>query len=69
MLKAIKAAAPSYGVFSGALLNTYSEEPTANDQAWKDAIAPLGHIPDGDRAVGAAVPDARHEGRADPRRR
>ena len=42
--KAIKSAAPSYGVFSGALLNTYSDE-HANDQAWKDAIAPLGHIP------------------------
>jgi acetyl esterase/lipase len=44
MLKAIKAAAPSYGVFGGALLNPYSEE-HATDPAWKDAIAPLGHIP------------------------
>ena len=44
MLKAIKGAAPSYGVFSGALLNPYSEE-HATDQAWKDAIAPLAHIP------------------------
>jgi acetyl esterase len=44
MGKAIKAAAPSYGVFGGALLNPYSEE-HANDQAWKDAIAPLAHIP------------------------
>jgi acetyl esterase len=44
MLKAIKAAAPSYGVFGGALLNTYSDA-HANDQAWKDAIAPLNHIP------------------------
>jgi acetyl esterase/lipase len=44
MLKAIKAAAPSYGVFGGQLLNPYSEEHT-NDQAWKDAIAPLAHIP------------------------
>jgi acetyl esterase/lipase len=44
MLKAIKAAAPSYGVFGGNLLNPYSEE-HANDQAWKDAIAPLSHIP------------------------
>jgi len=44
MLKAIKAAAPSYGVFGGQLLNPYSEE-HANDQAWKDAIAPLSHIP------------------------
>jgi acetyl esterase/lipase len=44
MLKAIKAAAPSYGVFGGNLLNPYSEE-HATDQAWKDAIAPLSHIP------------------------
>ena len=41
---AIKAAAPSYGVFSGSLLNTYSDNP-AVDQSWKDAIAPLVHIP------------------------
>src|SRR3954471_12508004 len=41
MLKAIKAAAPSYGVFSAALLNTYSDD-HASDQAWKDATAPLG---------------------------
>jgi acetyl esterase/lipase len=41
---AIKAAAPSYGVFSGALLNTYAER-HADDPAWKDAIAPLAHIP------------------------
>ena len=65
MLKAIKAAAPSYGVFSAALLNTYSDEHAA-DQAWKEAIAPLSHIPRGDRAIGAAVPDARHERPADP---
>ncbi len=44
MTKAIKAAAPSYGVFGGALLNPYSEE-HATDQAWKDAIAPLSHVP------------------------
>ena len=44
MVKAIKGAAPSYGVFSAALLNTYSEDPAA-DQTWKEAIAPLGHIP------------------------
>jgi acetyl esterase len=42
--KAIKAAAPSYGVFGGTLLSTYSEE-HKDDPAWKDAIAPLGHIP------------------------
>lgn len=51
MLKAIKAAAPSYGVFGGAMLNPYSEE-HAKDPAWKEAIAPLSHIPPGaQRAV------------------
>src|SRR3954470_15828910 len=44
MMKAIKAGAPSYGVFGGASLNPYSDEHT-NDPAWKDAIAPIGHIP------------------------
>ena len=51
-LKAIKAAAPSYGVFGGNLLNTYSEE-HATDQAWKDAITPPAHIP---AAAERAVP-------------
>jgi len=45
MLKAIKAAAPSYGVFGGSMLNPYSAE-HAEDPAWKEAIAPLSHIPD-----------------------
>jgi len=44
MLAAIKAAAPSYGVFNAARLNAYSEDPAAND-AWKQAIAPLSHVP------------------------
>ncbi|MEO8070318.1 MAG: alpha/beta hydrolase, partial [Acidobacteriota bacterium] len=44
LMSAIKAGAPSYGVFSGAQLNTYSEDPAA-DQSWKDAVAPLSHIP------------------------
>ena len=44
MLKTINAAAPSYGVFAAARLNTYSEEHAADD-AWKEAIAPLSHIP------------------------
>src|SRR6185369_90969 len=52
MTKAIKAAAPSYGVFSAARLNPYSDEHT-NDQAWKDAIAPQSHIP---AATERAVP-------------
>ena len=44
MGKAIKAAAPSYGVFGAAQLNPYSDE-HAKDTAWKEAIAPLSHIP------------------------
>ena len=44
MLAAIKAAAPSYGVFRPARLNLYTDDPAAND-SWKDAIAPLAHIP------------------------
>jgi acetyl esterase len=52
MSKAIKAAAPSYGVFSAARLNPYSDEHT-NDLAWKEAIAPLSHIP---AATERAVP-------------
>lgn len=43
--KAIKAAAPSYGVFGGSLLNHYSDDPAANDK-WKEAVAPLSNIPD-----------------------
>lgn len=51
MTAAIKAAAPSYGVFSAAGLNTYSDDP-ASDAAWKEAIAPLSHIPKAsDRSV------------------
>ncbi|HVN57670.1 MAG TPA: alpha/beta hydrolase fold domain-containing protein [Bacteroidales bacterium] len=41
----LKAAAPSYGVFGGKLLNHYSENPAADD-SWKDAIAPVNFIPD-----------------------
>ena len=44
MMAAIKAAAPSYGVFGSDLLNHYSEDPKAND-SWKEAIAPLSNIP------------------------
>lgn len=44
MLAAIKAAAPSYGVFGGPWLNHYSEDPAADD-TWKNAIAPIHHIP------------------------
>jgi acetyl esterase len=44
MMTAIKAAAPSYGVFGGELLNHYSDDPSADD-SWKEAIAPLSNIP------------------------
>jgi acetyl esterase/lipase len=52
MSKAIKAAAPSYGVFGAASLNPYDAAHTT-DQAWKEAIAPLSHIP---KASERAVP-------------
>jgi acetyl esterase len=51
VMAAIQAAAPSYGVFGGALLNHYSDDPAATD-LWKDAVAPQSHIPNvKDRAV------------------
>jgi acetyl esterase/lipase len=51
MLASIKAAAPSYGVFGGNMLNHYSDDPAADD-TWKAAVAPLNHIPNAsDRAV------------------
>lgn len=59
---AIKAAAPSYGVFSAANLNTYSDDPAA-DQSWKDAIAPLNHIP---QAAERSVPQFLTRGTNDP---
>jgi acetyl esterase len=62
MMSAIKAAAPSYGVFSGSLLNNYTDDPAAND-IWKDAIAPLNNIPD---ASVRAVPQYLLRGTNDP---
>ena len=51
MTKAIKASAPSYGVFGAAMLNPYADG-HENDAAWKEAIAPLSHIPQAsERAV------------------
>jgi acetyl esterase len=51
MMAAIKAAAPSYGVFGGELLNHYSDDPAA-DSTWKNAVAPMSNIPDaGEREV------------------
>jgi len=62
MSKAIKAAAPSYGVFSAASLNTYDPE-HATDPAWKAAIAPLSHIPP---ATERPVPQFLTRGTLDP---
>ncbi len=45
IMSAVKAAAPSYGVFSATILNHYSDDPAA-DNSWKEAIAPLNNIPD-----------------------
>jgi acetyl esterase len=51
MMAAIQAAAPSYGLFGGPMLNHYSSDPAANE-TWKEAIAPQGNVPDvKDRAV------------------
>jgi acetyl esterase/lipase len=62
MMKAIKAGAPSYGVFGPAMLNPYSEE-HANDPAWKEAVAPLLHIPP---ASERSVPQFLTRGTQDP---
>jgi acetyl esterase/lipase len=61
MLAAIKAAAPSYGVFDGPFLNHFSEDPAAKD-SWKAAISPLRHIP---KASVRAVPQYMVRGTAD----
>jgi acetyl esterase/lipase len=51
MMASVRAAAPSYGVFGGNLLNVYSDDPAAND-TWKAGIAPLSNIPKAsDRSV------------------
>src|SRR6185503_1635506 len=60
--KAIKAAAPSYGVFSAATLDPYSSDPAA-DQSWKEAIAPVSHIPP---ATERSVPQFLTRGTRDP---
>lgn len=62
MMSSIKAAAPSYGVFGGNLLNHYSDNPAADD-SWKDGIAPLSNIPN---ASERAVPQYFLRGTNDP---
>lgn len=61
MLAAIRAAAPSYGVFSPKNLKHFSEDPAAND-SWIEAISPLLHIPP---ATERAVPQYLTRGTAD----
>jgi acetyl esterase len=62
LLGAIKAAAPSYGVFDGPLLNHHAESPPADD-SWRTAISPLHHIP---KASQRAVPQYLMRGTKDP---
>ena len=62
MMAAIKAAAPSYGVFGTEMLNTYSDDPAA-DSTWTMAIAPLYNIPD---AKVREVPQYLTRGSVDP---
>jgi acetyl esterase len=62
MLLAIKAAAPSYGVFGGPLLKHYAEDPAA-DASWIAAISPINHIPKGSQR---AVPQLLVRGTQDP---
>jgi len=42
--RAIRVAAPSYGVFDGAMLQRFAGE--SPDKSWTDAIAPIENIPD-----------------------
>ncbi len=59
MLTAIKAAAPSYGVFGGRFLNHYSEDPAA-DETWNEAISPVKHVPRASERAVPQYPDAWH---------
>lgn len=62
MLVAIKAAAPSYGVFGGPLLSHHADDPAAHD-SWTAAIAPINPIP---KASERAVPQYLTRGSLDP---
>ncbi|WP_221030570.1 alpha/beta hydrolase [Actomonas aquatica] len=61
MLTAIRAAAPSYGVFGGPFLNLYLDDPRIDD-AWKQAIMPLHAVP---AATVRAVPHYVNRGTKD----
>lgn len=60
LMEAIKAAAPSYGVFAG--LNHYSDNPSADD-TWKNAVSPFNNIPN---VKERAVPHYLLRGTKDP---
>jgi acetyl esterase len=62
IMSAIKAAAPSYGVFGGDFLNHYSDDSSADD-TWKDAICPIKNIPNAKERV---VPHYLTRGTKDP---
>jgi len=62
MMKSLKAAAPSYGVFGGSLLNHYSTDPAA-DASWTEAISPISNIPN---VKERAVPQYLTRGTNDP---
>jgi acetyl esterase len=59
--RAIKAAAPSYGVFAGSMLNKYAGN--APDESWLKAIAPIDNIPN---VKVRAVPQYVSRGTKDP---
>jgi len=62
LLAAVKAAAPSYGVFEGPFITHNSEDPAAND-TWNAALWPQRHIP---KAADRAVPQYLTRGSLDP---
>lgn len=62
MLAAIRAAAPSYGVFGGPMLSHHADDPAANSM-WTAAISPMHHIPP---ASQRAVPQYLTRGTQDP---
>lgn len=62
LLQAIRAAAPSYGVFSGPILKYQADDPKV-DAAWDAAITPQFHIPS---ATQRAVPQYLTRGTLDP---
>lgn len=62
MLLAIKAGAPSYGVFGGPLLNHYADDAGGNE-SWTAAVSPILHIP---KASERWVPQYLVRGTQDP---